>query len=247
MAKRNGLGMEFYFQGFDLSGDIGAICNIDGQRTTLEVTGINKSSVERVYGRGDAEITVTTYFNDATGQEHLAFRTLPTTDVDVLVLLGTTIGCPAAMLLGKQVNYAWSRGQDGSLTGNVQALGNAVALEWGDLLVTKTTISGAGNSPSLDNSAATCYGVAAVLHVTAFTGCTLCVALQESSDDGCADAYATIGSFTQVTAANASERITVTSTGCIERYLRLNYSGTFTSATLVAAERRGDANDFDAY
>lgn len=247
MPKLSGLGMEMYFCGFDLSGCTGSIDDLSTPRTTLEVTGLNKSSTERIYGHSSGQASLTTYFNDAAGKEHLAYRGLPTTDVLASVLVRACAGSEAATMRAKQINYDWSRPLDGSLTGNIQLQSNSSFLEWGEVLVTRTSVTGAGNSPSLNNSAASCNGVSVTLHVACFCGCTLCVALQSSSDDGCADAFAAISCFTQVTCsdANVAERKTVA--GAVEQYLRLNYSGTFTSAIVVATVRRGDSTDIEAY
>jgi hypothetical protein len=64
---------------------------------------------------------------------------------------GTAIGDPAACLVGKQINYDFTRPQDGSLTIAVNAQGNAYGLEWGDLLTAgQRTDTGAANGTAAE-------------------------------------------------------------------------------------------------
>lgn len=245
MAKKSGLGAQFYIGGYDLSGDVGAIDTIASPRSTLDVTGINVSAMERVYGRIDSEISFSTYFNDAAGKEHPALKGLVTADRNVLAMMGGTLGDAAAMQVAKQINFDWVRGADGSLVGKVQCLGQGVKLEWGKSIIAASNIAAAGNSAAEDNAAASSNGIAAMIHCWGFTGTSITVALQESSDNGVGDPFATIITFAAISAAFASERKTLA--GAVERYLRLNYAGTFTSADIIVATRRGASTDVNGY
>lgn len=244
MARAAGLACEFYFQGFDLSGDIGALNNMGSPRTSFEVTGINKSAIERIYGRIDAVMDWTSFFNDAAGQQHLAFRTLPTTDVDVLVALqGGTKGSSSAMLgAAKQVDYNMIRPADGSLTCNGQVLANGQAWEYGSILLAKATITSTGNSASEDYAASSSAGLAGMIHLTGFTGTNYTATIQDSTNNIC---FCTLKAFAQITAINKSERVTVS--GTVNRYLRVNHAGTFDSITAVVATRRGESTDVEGY
>lgn len=244
MVKAAGLAMEFYFQGFDLSGDIASIENMGSPRTTFPVTGINKSSMERVHGRFDAVLDFTSWFNKAAGQQHLALRTLPTTDVDVLVALqggakGSSIGF---MGDGKQPNFSHSRGADGSLTSKGNMMANGKAWEYGTMLLAKVTICATGNSVAEDNLASTSAGLAGIIHVTGFTGTDYTATIQDSS---CGTCFCTLKAFAQITAINKSERVTVS--GTVNRHMRINHAGTFCSITVVVGTRRGDATDKEGY
>ena len=242
MAKRAGLSMGFYIGGYDLSGDASGIDTLSGARATLPTTGINKSSMERAYGRGDGEISWSTWFNDAAGQEHSALKGLPTSDVLVIVDTGGSAGDPAAMLLGKQINYDWSRPGDGSLAGSIQALNNGVPLEWGETIIALSTITAAGQSTSQDNGGSSTAGAAVMFMCTAFSGTNYTGTVQDSSDD---TTFATLIAMTQITAVNQAERKTVT--GTVDRYTRVDHAGTFTSVDVIFVLRRGDANDIPAY
>jgi hypothetical protein len=90
----------------------------------------------------------------------------------------------------------------------------------------------ATNGTSVDfGTGSTAFGLRlqAYLHVTAFTGTSCTVKLQESSDDGAGDAFADVtgGSFGAQTAVGAS-RIATSATQTVERYLRVVTTGTFT-------------------
>ena len=114
MAKGNGLGMACYVGGYDLSNDVGAITNATLERALLDATGIDKSAMERLPGLYTSSIGFTGFFNDAAAQEHVALKALPTADVIVSILKGTTLGDVGAGLRAKQVGYGWTRGAGGA-------------------------------------------------------------------------------------------------------------------------------------
>lgn len=127
MAKVSGVGSSLLVGVYDLSGDTGAIQNIDTSVAMIDVTGIDKSAFERVAGRADGTIAWTGFWNTAASHAHLVLSALPTTDVTV-----TYIGPGAsASLVAKQINYAPTFGADGSLTIQVTCLGNGSPVEWG--------------------------------------------------------------------------------------------------------------------
>ncbi len=113
----------------------GSLSSIASPRDVLEVTGIDKGAYERLLSKKSGTIEFSPFFNDDTvsDAEHSALKTLPTTNVLATYTRGTTLGNPAAVCLGKQVNYDWARGEDGSLTGTVQVLSDGYGLEWGRL------------------------------------------------------------------------------------------------------------------
>ncbi len=226
MAKQTGLGDNLYVDGNDLSGDTGALSAIGGGPAALDVTGIDKSAFERIGGMRDGRIEFDSWFNPASGQAHPVLSALPTGDVLVSYLRGTTLGDPAASLLGKQVGYDPTRGADGSLTMAIQAVSNGFGLEWGRTLTGgKRTDSGATNGATLDFGAGiaqTLFGAQAYLHVFAFTGTDATITIQDSTSDF---SGVTLLTFTEVSAlggANSSERIeTASRTETVDRYVRV--------------------------
>ena len=242
MAKQTGLGDNLYVSGYDLSGDTGSLSRVGGSADFLDVTGIDKSGWERRLGKRDGGITFMSFFNDATGQAHPVLSTLPTADRLVSYMRGTTLGNPAACLMAKQINYDPTRGQDGSLTIDAQTLGAGYGLEWGTQLTAGSiqhTSATAGSS--VDFGASSSYGLQAYLHVFSFTGTSITVALQESSDDGSGDAFANVtgGVFTAATGVG-SERIATANDLTVEQYLRINTTGTFSECTFAVVVVRNE-------
>lgn len=245
MAKQAGMGDNLYIGGYDLSGDIGSLSRIAGGPAALEVTGIDKSAPERIGGVRDGGIEFSAWFNKATDRAHLRLSTLPTTDQIVTYCRGTTLGNPAACCVAKQINYDGSRGADGSLTFATQALSNAYGVQWGTQLTAgKRTDTSAANGSSVDfGTGSTSFGLTAWLHVFSFTGTSVTVTLEESSDNGAGDAFAAItgGAFTAASGVT-SERIATASGQTVERYIRAVTSGTFTSAVFAVVVCRHDVS-----
>jgi hypothetical protein len=241
--KRSGLGMRCFVDGRNLSGDVGALNRIAGGPAALDVTGIDKEGYERIGGLRDGGIDWTGWFNDAADQAHLTLSTLPTADRVVSVLVGTTLGDPGASVVAKQINYDFTRGQDGQLTTTVQATANGYGLEWGRQMTAGIrTESAATNGSSVDfGTGSTAFGLQAYIHVFALTSGSPTVKLQESSDDGAGDAFADVtgGSF-GVVAAQTSARIATSASQTIERYLRVVTTGTFAGLQFAVIVTRND-------
>lgn len=232
MAKESGLGDRLLVGGFDLGDDIGAVGNIGGGPAALELTGITKSAFERIGGLRDGRMELSVFFNDAIGQEHVVLSALPRTDTILSYLHGSTLGNAAACLNAKQIGYDPTRGNDGSLTIAVEAQGNQYGLEWGrQLTAGKRTDTTATNGSSVDGGAASSFGLQAYVQLLAFTGTSVTIKLQSSSDDGAGDAFSdvTAGSFGALTAVGAA-RIETARNAAIERYLRVVTTGTFSNA-----------------
>ena len=233
MAKSSGLGDNFYIGGYNLSGDVNSLGNISTPRGILEDTGSDKLALERLLLHKDGLIEFTTFFNDATSQEHDALKTLPTIDVHSAYYRGTTIGNAAASMVAKQNNYDWSRPADGSLMGAVQCQANSFGLEWGQMLTAGVrTDTTATNGSSYDTVASASFGIQAYLQVFSFSGTSCTVTVQDSADNA---AFATIGGLGSFTAATGrtAERIVSTNTTTVRRYLRVATTGTFSSCAFA--------------
>jgi hypothetical protein len=235
MAKTTGLGDGFYLGGYDLSGDIGSLSAIHGGSKPLEVTAINKSAFERIGGPRDGGMKFMAYYNPAAGQAHPVLSALPLADVVATYRNGSTLGNAGACLVAKQVSYDPTRGNDGALTFETEALANGYGLEWGEQHTAGLrTDTAATNGTGVDSGSGgtTNFGLQAYVQVTAFAGTDVTIKLQESSDNG-ADVYANVtgGAFTQVTAAPVAERIATSPVLAVERYLRVvtSTTGGFTS------------------
>jgi hypothetical protein len=241
MGKTTGLGDGYYQHGVDLSGDIAALSRVSGGNSPLELTGIDKSAFERAGGKRDGNIALMSWFNPAVAPSaHASFSALPTADVISTYLRGQSLGDQAFCLNAKQANYDGTRGADGSLTFAVDAMGDGFAGEWCANYTGKATITAAGNSASVDAGAASSFGLQAYLHVFDLAGTSATIKLQSSSDDGGGDAYADIAgaSFGTILASADPTAVRIAVTGAIERYLRVNISGTFSTLTYAVFVNR---------
>lgn len=233
MTTKSGLGSRFFLDGYDISGDVGAIGTIRCANNALDVSSIDVSGMKRISGRKSGEMAWNVFFNDAASQEHVALKAITRTDRYALWAQScAAIGDLGIAMLGKQMNYDWSLGADGGLIGSVQMLSNGAPTEFCQLLTPgKRTDTTGTNGASLDGSAATTYGLAAYAFVTELTGTNVILTLEDSANDS-AWAAITGGAFTSMTAVGAA-RIQTAVGGTVRRYVRVVSSGTFSSATFV--------------
>lgn len=238
MSKQSGLGDNFFIDAYNLSGDVMALDTISNSRDVLPATGIDKSAMERMQGLRDGHMEVSCFFNDAAGQAHPVLSTLPTTDRVATYCRSTTLGKPAASMVAKQIGYDGSRGDDGSFTLKTELQANGYGLEWGNQLTAgKRTDTTATNGSSYDYGASigtTAFGLQMYVHLLSFTGTSVTIKVQSSTDNGAGDAFADITGATSgaLTAAGAVRVATATNVN-VERYLRVVTTGTFTSAVFV--------------
>jgi hypothetical protein len=222
VAKESGLGDNLYIAGFNASGDIQQLGRIGGGPALLNMTGIDKSAYERKGGLRDGAFEMTTFFNhdSVTPATHEKLSALPRTDVLLTYCRGTTLGSPAASLVGKQVGYDPQRGDDGMITFSVSAQANGYGIEWGRQLTAGVrTDTAATNGTGIDTTASADFGGQAYLQVFSFTGTDATVKIQDSADN-LTFADVTGLAFTQITAGPTSERIAIANTATIRRYVR---------------------------
>lgn len=237
MSKQNGLGCQLFVSGYDLGDDIRDVA-IGSPVAVIDQTPITKLAMERIHGRRDGSMKATAFFNPATDRAHPRFSALPTADQLMTFTLGNTAGLPAANLWNKQVNYDPTRAAAGEFTFASEAVGNGYGLEWCQQLTAgKRTDTAATNGASVDLGSASpgAFGAQFYLHVFAFTGTSVTVKIQESSDDAAGDAFADVvgGGFTAATGVTF-QRIATGSIN-VERYLRVVTTGTFSSAIFAVS------------
>ena len=243
MAKSGGLGDRMFVGGYDLSGDTNSP-NIQGGAATLDVTGIDKSAMERLGGVRSGSMGWTSFFNTAASQAHPVLSVLPTVDAHLAYCRGTALGDPAAGMVAKQIGYDGNRGQDGAFTFALSAQSNSYGLEWGQQLTAGLrTDTVATNGTAIDQGAATALGAQAYLQVSAFTGTDVTVKIQDSADNA---TFADVAgfNFTQITAgAPLAERIALSNTATLRRYLRATTvtTGGFTSLTFAVNVIKNEA------
>lgn len=239
MAKQSGLGWKFYVAGVDLSGDTAALGRIASPQETLPSTGIDKSAMERMIGRRDGAVDWTSWFNDAASQQHVTLRSVSSSDVTLLGHAPDAIGAAAFGMVGKQVDYAPTRSAEGALQFSVPSVANGFGLEWGELLTAgKRTDSAAANGTSLDYGAAvgtTAFGCQLYWQLFAFTGTSVTLTVQSSTDNGAGDAFATVtGATSGALTAVGAGRVATGASVNVERYLRIVTTGTFSNAVFAA-------------
>jgi hypothetical protein len=241
MTKQSGLGDRLFVAGYDLSGDIGALGNIGGGPAAMDVTGIDKSGHERLGGLIDGRFEYSAWFNPGTDRAHDRLSSLPTGSQVLTYCRGTALGGPAAGLVGKQVDYAGKRGNDGALSFEVSMqVADGYAVEWGEQATpgirTDTTATAGG---TVDGGAATAFGLVAYLHVFALTGTSVTVAVEDSANGSTWAALA--GAAFTPAAGITSQRIATARDAAVRRYLRVVTTGTFTNAQFHVLLVRGAA------
>jgi hypothetical protein len=119
MAKESGLG----WTTLSVDDSAGSVVVIKNDVTNLQfsvprgvqdVTGVDKSAMERLLLLADFSVTLNGVFNDAAASAHTVFKTVPSTSVNRTVTLTVSGDTLANECLF--TDYALTRGQDGSLT-----------------------------------------------------------------------------------------------------------------------------------
>lgn len=250
MAKGSGLGMGFDVDGVDYSGDINSFGKISGGPAgTMDVQGIDKLAYERLGLLRSGAVDFMAYFNPSAGQAHPKFAGLPTSDVTVGGRFSATLGDAGFGMIAKQIGYDPKRDKNGSLLIDIRTVCNSFGLEWGQQLTAgKRTDSTATNGTPYDYGATvgtTNFGLQMYVHLYAFTGTSVTIKIQSSSDNG-ADAYADVtGATTGALSAVGAVRVATAGNVAVERYLRVATTGTFSNAQFhVLAVRNMTAVSF---
>lgn len=244
MAIKSGLSQKFFAHGNDLSGDVGAINNLNCSRADLKATGIDKIAVVRLPGISDGAIDYTAFFNDASLQEHAVLKPMPATVVMWSWLVGGGALAGAVGLSGsvQQMSYKGVRGRDGSMEMGVTGLAREGYPPWEDhasLTAGKVTHASAASSASVDQAAGSILGGIGFLQFFSKASGTPTFLIEHSTDNV---SWATLLTFAGTGGASPfGERKTVT--GTVNRYLRLTTTGTFTTAVVWVGFRRGMAGD----
>ncbi len=241
MSKQHGLGANLYVGAYNLSGDTGSLDTIGGGPAALDLTAIDQLAYDRLGGVKDGRMDWTSFFNKAAGRAHPVLSALPRTSVVTSYCHRATLGAEAASMVGKQVNYDPTRGNDGTLTMKINAqVSDGFPLEWGRLLTAgvRTDVA-ATNGATVDDgvlTGTTLFGLSAYLHVFAFTGTSATIKIQDSTNDSVwADVPA--ATFGAQTAIGAS-RVQSAATEAVDRYLRVITTGTFTVCNFAVTVHR---------
>lgn len=125
MAKSSGLTTSVTVASNNISNDITSF-NVDTPYGEQDVTGLDKSAMERILLRADCSGTLNGVFNIAASMSHATLKT-PGSKAFVIVYPGTATLTFTAVT----TNYAVSFGADGSLTWSCNwALSSGTAAAW---------------------------------------------------------------------------------------------------------------------
>jgi hypothetical protein len=234
-AKSSGLGDNFYIAGYDLSGDVSAITQLDGGPVAIDVTGIKYSANQRIGGLRVGDLQFTSFWDyDSVNldQAFSALSGLPRTDVIASYFRGTTLLNPCASLLGRQLNYDPTRGTDGSLTMAVEVQSDGYGLEWGVMLTPglRTDTEATTGTYVNDNGAASDFGAQAYWQLVAFTGTSVTIDINHCATDN--------GTYTNLMSSGAQTgigagRMSVSNTTTVDEYLEVTTVGTFSNAVFA--------------
>ena len=239
MAKVNGLGVRLYAAGYDLSGDVNVVDSIGYTQQLLDVTTLDLAARARIAGMSDSSLTVNGWFEAAS--DHAAYTSntgkLPTADQIVFTQMGTALGDPFCGMTAKEATYVVNRAPGSALATTATYSSTAgEQAEWGvTLTASKTTNASAASGTGVDNAASSANGCVAYLEAMSLVSGTCVVKVQHSTDNS---TWADLITFTSVTTAGVPFAQRSTASGTINRYLRVNTSGTFSTIVFVAGVAR---------
>jgi hypothetical protein len=114
MAKESGLAWTtLTVATVDIRNDIRSL-DIATPREVQDVTGIDKSAIERIFLLADGSVDMNGVFNDAASKSHVTLKGVATASASVAVAINVSGQTLSMNML--QTDYALSRGDDGAFT-----------------------------------------------------------------------------------------------------------------------------------
>lgn len=237
MAFSHGSAARVYVNGRDLSSYLRR-GEVSGARDKVKTTCFNQSAHTYIQGLLDGSVSAEGIFDGDTNRVDSILNTAlgaSTDSIWTVWLQGeTAVGSVGRALRGVHTAYG-SRAVNTdvvSCSASAQANGGPERVLSLHPLAAETSAS---NGTALDNSAGTTAGASAYLHVSAFSGTSVTVLVEHSTDNS---SWSTLLTFTAASAAGTSERVATSSTATVNRYLRVSWSGTFSSATFSVGVSR---------
>lgn len=222
---------------YDLSGYVTSV-TVDRTRNTPEVTvfqpGTSTPHRDYIAGRADSTVAIDGLFDPETGASDEIINEITDGTEQIITISpqgAVAVGDRAVLVSGFQDSAPLSVSGDDAVKFTSGRKGSGAA-RGGVVLHDHVAETTTGNQSSVDNAASSAYGAVAHLHVTAFDGTNAVVKVTDSTDNS---TFADLVTFTTVTAAT-SERKSVT--GTVNRYVRVELSGTFTSITFTVGFAR---------
>ena len=206
--------------------------NLGKQAQAVDVTMFGKDDREYIGGLQEGSLSLSGAFDaSANAVDPVMNTALGVAQVVTVAWPGyDTIGYAATMYRGLETGY------------QIRAVGNdAVRMPANGTASTGgrfgghgakdlAQVSAASESASVDNGASSANGAVAHLHVTEFTGTSIDIKVTDDADDSWPGTD--LIAFSSVSAVG-TERGTVA--GTVERYTRVEWSGTFTTCTFAVS------------
>mgnify|MGYP003328517886 FL=1 len=120
MAKQSGLGDYFAVDNSagalkDISNDVTNL-GVNVGQNLIDITGLDKSAMERLIGLADGSFAVSGVFNSAANLSHSVFSTRTGVRTVTYAIGGNTAGNPVVSMECLVDSYNITRGNDGTLT-----------------------------------------------------------------------------------------------------------------------------------
>lgn len=235
MAKITGIGQAFIAGAYIISNDVSTV-TFTGSRETMLSTGIDVAAIERLPLLADHQIEIEGFFNKTGAHPRLDAGRVTQNDVIVSYLIeGPTVGGESMTIASKQVNYDGTRANNGELGVKATFLCNGQEYVWGKMLTAGSTTYTSGTDTASQDLVASSTAGTFVVHCTAFTGSTVTVKLQHSTNNS---TWSDVGVSTVFTAVGAVA-LPLTAATTVNRYVRANIAGTFTTIDVAAAFCKG--------
>lgn len=216
-----------YFQGTDLE----ASCASHDVTTYSKTT----ATVQRAAGLWDGKVSLSGLF-DATADAILAaFIGSASGEVFTFCPYQTSLG-QAFLGVVQHASYKMSNPVGGMVTVSAELVCRSDFEPGGQMLRTLSQSATSANGSTVDSGAASTNGGIATIHCTAFSGTSVAVKIQHSTD-GSSWADLTGGAFSTLSAVG-SERITIAAGTTVNRYIREYHTHTSATATYIVAFAR---------
>lgn len=218
MAFQHGKGCDVFVNGYDLSTYLNRI-GASGMAEVANTTTFGASDKTYIPGLKDATISLEGLFEPTTGAENAVLNTALGVASGIVTFYpaGDAITNSGYGASGVEISYDIDIPVDDvvSVSADVQSSTGFERVISHAALAAYTSDT---NGTAVDGTASSSNGGVGYIHATAFSGFTGVVVTVEDSADG-STGWATILSFTNITAANAKERVAIT--GTVRRYTRI--------------------------
>jgi len=208
----------------------------DASATSHDVTTLSKTTVQRAAGLKDGKVSMTGLFDATCDALVAAYLGSAAGEVVTICPGGDTAGGPAQLGTVSHTSYKTSQPVGGMVAASATLDCKTAWEPNGKVLHVLGAETATGNEASVDNAASTANGGIASIHCTVFTGTSLAVKIQHSTND--TDWVDLTPAFTSRTAVG-SEQIVIAAGTTVNRYLREYHTIVGTTMTyLVAFARR---------